>query len=173
MLHLSALVMTNQIDNVFDAISKLGMTMRGFYGEGTEAFGDFFQISNQVALGHSEMDILDNLERVIRKIIDREKTTREELLRHRKEEIRERVERSFDTLKNASIITSNETIKLLSAVRFGVDMGFMKDINMLDINEVMLLTQPAHLQKLEGQEMGPYERDIKRSDLIKSRLGKK
>jgi protein arginine kinase len=170
MLHLSALVMTNQIDNVFDAISKLGMTMRGFYGEGTEAFGDFFQISNQVAMGHSEMDILDNLERVVRKIIDREKSTRKELLRHRKEEMRERAERSFDTLKKVSIITSSETIKLLSAVRLGVDMGFIKGINMLDINEVMLLTQPAHLQKLEGREMGPHERDMKRSDFTKNRL---
>jgi len=102
MMHLSALAMTGQIDNVFEGISKLGLTMRGFYGEGTEALGDFFQISNQVALGHSEMDILDNLKRIINKLVLQEKTTRENLLSKRKEEVTDRVQRSYDTLKSAN-----------------------------------------------------------------------
>ena len=170
MLHLSALVMTNQIDNVFDAISKLGLTMRGFYGEGTEAVGDFFQISNQVALGHSEMDILDNLERIIRKILSQEKATRGNLLKKRKEEISDRVERCYKTLKAASIITSSETIKLLSAVRLGADLGLIKDIDAIKINEILLLTQPAHLQKIAGSKIAPHERDIKRADLIREKL---
>ncbi|MFC1548386.1 protein arginine kinase [Candidatus Omnitrophota bacterium] len=173
MLHLSALVMTGQIDNVFDAISKLGMTMRGFYGEGTEAYGDFFQISNQVALGHSEMDILDNLERVIRKIISKERQTREDLMQNRGVKVEDQVGRSYSTLKSAKVITSGETIKLLSAVRFGVDMGIVNDIDMLEINEILLLTQPAHLQKMIGREIGPHERDVKRSDLIRDMLEKK
>ena len=170
MLHLSALAMTNQIENVFDAISKLGLTMRGFYGEGTEALGDFFQISNQVALGHSEMDILDNLERIINKIIAREEATRKTLLIRKKEEISDRVCRSYGTLQNARIITSGETIKLLSAIRLGADLGLLKNIDTVTINEILLLTQPAHLQKLEGKQISPYERDIRRSDLIRERL---
>ncbi len=170
MLHLSALVMTGQIENVYEAISKLGLTMRGFYGEGTEALGDFFQISNQVCLGHSEMDILDNLERVINKIISREESTREMLLKERKEELTDRVFRSHGTLKSARIITSSETIKLLSAVRLGTALGLLKDLDTNMINEVLLTTQPAHLQKICGEEIGPYERDIKRSDLIREKL---
>jgi len=170
MLHLSALAATGQIENVFDAISKLGMTMRGFYGEGTEALGDFFQISNQVALGHSEMDILDNLERIINRIISQEETTRMDLLKRKKQEISDRIFRSYGTLKSARIITSNETIKLLSAIRLGTDLGLVKDMGMDKINEVLLLVQPAHLQKMEGKEIGPYERDIKRADLIRKKL---
>jgi len=174
MLHLSALAMTGQIENVYEAISKVGMTIRGFYGEGTEALGDFFQISNQLALGHSEMDILDNLSRVIDKIITREEFTREELLKRKKEEIADRVFRSFDTLKSASIITSSETIKLLSTVRLGLDLGLLKeDIDINTINEILLVSQPAHLQKVAHQEIAPYDRDIKRADLIRGKLAGK
>jgi len=171
MLHLSALVMTGQIENVFDAISKLGLTMRGFYGEGTEALGDFFQISNQVALGHSEMDILDNLERVIKKIIQREEETRQNLLKNRKEEISDSVFRSYGTLKSARIITSSETIRLLSTIRLGADLGLIKNMDAISINEVLQVAQPAHLQKISEKEIAPHERDIKRADLIREKIG--
>ncbi len=171
MLHLSALVITGQIENVYDAISKLGLTMRGFYGEGTEAFGDFFQISNQVALGHSEMDILDNLEKVINKIILQEESMREGLLGKRRQEIFDRIFRAYGTLRSARIITSGETIKLLSDVRLGVALGLIKDLDVVGINEVLLVMQPAHLQKIKGKEIGPYERDVKRADLIRQKLG--
>ncbi len=171
MLHLSALVMTGQIENVFDGISKLGMTIRGFYGEGTEAIGDFFQISNQVALGHSEMDILDNLERIIGKVIDREEETRRNMLSTKKGEISDRVGRSMETLRTAKIITSSETVKLLSTVRLGIDMGIVKDVSLAEANEMLLLSQPAHLQKSGGNKVLPYERDIKRADFIRHKLG--
>ncbi|MCK5451027.1 MAG: protein arginine kinase [Candidatus Omnitrophica bacterium] len=171
MLHLSALVMTEQIDKVFQAISKLGLTMRGFYGEGTEALGNFFQISNQVALGHSEMDILDNLERIIAKIIAREEETRNNLVAKRKREINDRIHRSFGTLKSARIITSSETIKLLSDIRLGSDLGLLEGIETDLINEILLVTQPAHLQKINSKKIAPFERDIKRADLVRKKLG--
>ncbi len=171
MLHLSALAMTGQIDNVFEAISKLGLTMRGFYGEGTEALGDFFQISNQVALGQSELEILTNLEGVINKLILREESLRKDLSTKKKEIVSDRIFRSYGTMKSARIITFAETIKLLSAVRLGVDLGLIKEIDMNTVNQILLLTQPAHLQKLVGEEKEPYERDIKRADLIKKELG--
>ncbi len=171
MLHLSALAMSGQIENVFEAISKLGLTMRGFYGEGTEALGDFFQISNQVALGYSETDILDNLERIISKIIAREEATRQNLMADKKQEVTDRIYRSFGTLKSARIITSNETVKLLSAVRLGVDLGIIKDMSTQAINEILLLAQPAHLQKISGKDIPPYERDIRRADLIRKKFG--
>lgn len=170
MLHLPALVMTNQIESVYEAISKLGLTIRGFYGEGTEASGDFFQVSNQVALGHSEMDILDNLEKIINKIISKEESTRETLLKKRKQEVADQVFRSYGTLKSARIITSNETIKLLSAVRLGANFGLVKGLDAATVNEVLLLSQPAHLQKITGKELNPNERDVKRADLIRREL---
>jgi len=172
MLHLPALVMTDQIENVYEAISKLGLTIRGFYGEGTEAYGDFFQVSNQVALGHSEMDILDNLEKIVNKIITREQATREMLMTGNKEKINDNIFRSYGTLENARIITSGETIKLLSSVRLGVDLDLIKDITIAQANEVLLLSQPAHLQKIYKSRLGPMERDVKRADLIREKLGK-
>jgi len=171
MLHLGALVMTDQMDKVYEAISKLGLTIRGFYGEGTEAYGDFFQISNQVALGRSEMDILDNLERIARKIISREQATREILISKNREAMNDRIYRSYGTLKSARIITSSETIKLLSSVRLGVDLGLVSDIDIAGVNEVLLLSQPAHLQKIYKKELSPMERDVKRADLVREKLG--
>lgn len=171
MLHLPAIVMTSQVDNVYQAISKLGLTMRGFYGEGTEALGDFFQLSNQVALGHSEMDILDNLQRIIQKIIANEEATREDFLKKKKQEISDRIFRSYGTLKSARIITTGEAIKLLSAVRLGIDLGLVKDLDLAGINEVLILSQPAHLQKSSGKDLGRYERDTHRADLIRKKLG--
>lgn len=171
MLHLPALVFTGQIDNVFNGISKLGLTMRGFYGEGTEATGDFFQISNQVALGHSEMDILDNISRIISKIIKREEETRGNVLSGRKNEIDDRISRSLGTLKSARIITSGESVRLLSVIRLGISLGILEGVDAASVNELLVMTQPAHLQKLFGREIAPHERDIKRADHIREKLG--
>ncbi|MGB2630405.1 MAG: protein arginine kinase [Candidatus Omnitrophota bacterium] len=173
MLHLPALVITGQVKNVYEAISKLGLTIRGFYGEGTEASGDFFQISNQVALGHSEPDILDNLEKIINKVISKEESTRDMLVKKRKQEVSDQVFRSYGTLKSARIITSAETIKLLSAVRLGTDLGLIKDIDTALVNEVILLSQPAHLQKIFGKKLNPNERDVKRADFIREKFCEK
>ncbi|KJJ84136.1 ATP:guanido phosphotransferase [Candidatus Omnitrophus magneticus] len=171
MMHLPALQMTDQMENVYDAISKLGLTIRGFYGEGSDASGNFFQISNQVSLGHSEVDILDNLERVVNKIIVREQDTRMYLLNQKKQETVDGVFRSYGTLKSARIMTSMETIKLLSIVRMGVALGIVKDISINVLNEILLLSQPAHLQKLNKRELSSQERDIKRADLTRKMLG--
>jgi protein arginine kinase len=104
MLHLPALVMSKQINKVLQAITKLNLTARGFYGEGTEASGNFFQISNQVTLGHSEEDILDNIERIIKQVIGHEQNARQILLEQDKARIADHVWRAFATLKNAYII---------------------------------------------------------------------
>ncbi|MFH1878476.1 MAG: protein arginine kinase [Candidatus Omnitrophota bacterium] len=173
MLHLSALVMTGQIENLFSAISKLGFTMRGFYGEGTQALGDFFQISNQVSLGHSETDILDSLERIIGRIIAQEEKTRANLMSDRKKNINARIGKSYETLKNAEIITANETVKLLSAVRLGADMGLIKDVTIQDVNEALLFSQPAHMEKMSAARGASEEIDIKRADLLREKFGKK
>ncbi|MFZ5800286.1 MAG: protein arginine kinase [Candidatus Omnitrophota bacterium] len=171
MLHLPALVMTKQINKVMAAIAKLSFTTRGLYGEGTQAMGNFFQISNQVSLGHSEVDILENLKGLIRQVIDQEEQAREVLLMQSREALEDRVFRAFGTLKSAHIISSQETIELLSMVRLGIDLNIIKDINRSLINELFIIIQPAHLQKLEGRKLTTPERDSQRARLIREKLG--
>jgi protein arginine kinase len=173
MLHLPSLVMTKQIGKVLQAITKLSLTARGLYGEGTEASGNFFQISNQVSLGHKEEDIIDNIERIIKQIVDHERSARETLLSQNREALEDRIWRAYGTLKSAHIITSTETIDLLSLVRLGVDLGVIKQSDRALINELFVITQPAHLQKLEKKKLGPNQRDVKRAEIIREKLDKK
>lgn len=170
MLHLSALVFSGQINKVLQAIAKLGLNIRGLYGEGTEAVGNLFQISNQVSMGIAEGEIMDNMERIIQQIIAREEAIRKAIVLRNKEALIDRVSRAFGTLRSAHLITSNETVALLSAIRLGVDLGLSKDIDRKTVNELFILTQPAHLQKLEGKSLGSQERDMKRADLIREKL---
>jgi len=170
MLHLPALVMTTQINRVLAAIAKLSFTTRGLYGEGTQATGNFFQVSNQVSLGHSEGDIIENINGLIRQIIEQESQARETMLSRNRAVLEDRVNRSFGILKSAHIITSQETIELLSMVRLGCDLGVVKDLNRSSINELFITTQPAHLQKLESKKLSSQERDVKRAELIRSKL---
>jgi protein arginine kinase len=173
MLHLPALVLAKQINQVLQAVIKLGLAVRGLYGEGTEASGNLFQISNQVTLGKSEADIIDNLKKVIRQIIGHEKNAREYLLRNNLQQVEDRIGRSYGLLKNAHIMNSKEAIELLSALRLGIDMGIVKDIERQAINELMVLTQPAHLQKVSGKDLDAAGRDIERANLIRERLESK
>ncbi len=171
MLHLPALVLTNQANRVLQTIAKLGLTVRGFYGEGTEVQGNFFQISNQVTLGRGEDEIVDNIDRVINQIVTREESARKNIFMRSKEKLIDRIWRSYGTLRSAHIITSSETIELLSAIRLGVDMDIIKDITIPVVNELFILTQPAHLQKMEKKVLTPNERDLKRADIIRKKLG--
>ncbi len=170
MLHLPALVMTKQISKVLQAIAKLGMTARGLYGEGTEAEGNFFQISNQITLGSAEEDVIDNLERIIRQVIGHEENARKTLMKQNREMLQDKIWRSNGTLRSAHIINTKETLSLLSMVRLGVDMGLIDDIDRRAVNELFILTQPAHLQKIEGRLLSSAQRDVKRANLIRRRL---
>lgn len=170
MLHLPALVMTRQIERILAAIAKLSFTTRGLYGEGTQATGNFFQVSNQVSLGRSEDEIIENINGLIRQIIEQENQARDAVLSQNKATLEDRINRSFGILKSAHIISSQETIELLSMVRLGCDLGMIKDIDQRTINELFIITQPAHLQKIEGKKLNPQERDIKRAEIIRSKL---
>lgn len=171
MLHLPALVMTRQINRVLAAIAKLSFATRGLFGEGTQAAGNFFQISNQVSLGHSEADIIENINGLIRQIIEQENQARQAILSKNRPLLEDRVNRSFGILKSAYIITSEETIELLSMVRLGCDLGIVnKCLSRSHINELFLTTQPAHLQKLENKKFSSQERDVKRAELIRNKL---
>jgi protein arginine kinase len=171
MLHLPGLVMTKQINKILTAISKLSFTTRGLYGEGTQASGNFFQVSNQVSLGHSELEILENIRGLIKQVIEQEDQARKTLMQQHKQLLQDRIFRAIGTLKNAHIISSDETIELLSMVRLGVDIGIIKDLNRQLLNELFIIIQPAHLQKIEAKKLTTQERDVKRANLIRERLG--
>ncbi|HQP10994.1 MAG TPA: protein arginine kinase [Candidatus Omnitrophota bacterium] len=171
MLHLPALVMTKQINKVLAAISKLSFASRGFYGEGTQASGNFYQISNQVSLGHSEADALQNIGGLIRQVIEQEEQARQALLVQNRPMLEDKIFRSHGILKNAHIISSQETVELLSMVRLGVDLEIIKDVDRNSINELFIMIQPAHLQKIEGKKLSASERDTKRASLIRQKIG--
>jgi len=170
MLHLPALVMTRQIDRVLAAIAKLSFTTRGLYGEGTQATGNFFQVSNQVALGLSESEIVENINSLIKQIVDQENQAREITLSKNRALLEDRISRSLGILKSAHIISSQETTELLSMVRLGSDLGLIKDLSRRAVNELFILIQPAHLQKIEKKKLTSAERDVKRAELIRNRL---
>ncbi len=170
MFHLPALVFSGQISKILQAIAKLGLNIRGLYGEGTEATGNMFQLSNQSSMGMTEDDLIDNIDRIINQTVSREEATRKSLIVKNKEALVDRVSRAYGTLKSAHIISSIETVTLLSAIRLGVDLGLIKNFNRKMLNDIFILTQPAHLQKLEGKVLTSNERDVKRADLIRQRL---
>jgi protein arginine kinase len=171
MLHLPALVMTKQINKVLTAISKLNFASRGFYGEGTQASGNFYQISNQVSMGHTELDVLQNINGLIRQVVEQEEQARQALLVQNRPMLEDKIFRSYGILKNAHIISSQETVELLSMVRLGVDLEIIKDVNRNAINELFIMIQPAHLQKIEGKKLSASERDTKRASLIREKIG--
>ncbi|MBI4309235.1 MAG: protein arginine kinase [Candidatus Omnitrophica bacterium] len=171
MVHLPALVMTKQINKVLAAISKLSFASRGFYGEGTQASGNFYQISNQVSLGHSEADIIQNINGLIRQVIEQEEQARQALLVQSRPMLEDKICRSWGLLKTARIISSQEAIELFSMARLGVDMGILKNVDHKAINELFIVIQPAHLQKIEGKKLNAFERDTKRAAVIRQKLG--
>ena len=171
MLHLPALVLTRQIEKVFRAVARMRLAVRGLYGEGTQATGDFYQISNQSSLGRSEEDVLKNLGAVIPQIIDYEKQAREVLVAESPVALDDKVYRAWGLLVNARTISSEETLMLLSAVRLGIHLGRLTHADMATINELFLLTGPGHLQKIRGAELSEAERDVARAEYIRKRLG--
>ncbi len=170
MLHLPALVLTKQIEKVFRALQKINLAVRGLYGEGSRASGDFYQISNQVTLGKAETTILAEIREVIPQIITYERQARSTLVRESRQALQDRVSRAFGTLCSATMMTSEETMDLLSSVRLGINLSLLEDITIPTVNELFIHTQPAHLQKLMGAPLDGEERNSARARYLRSRL---
>ena len=170
MLHLPALVLSKQIEKVFRALQKINLAVRGLYGEGSRASGDFYQISNQVTLGKSEQTILTEIRDVIPQIIDYERKARTTLLKESRQALQDKISRAKGTLRNATMMTSEETMDLLSSVRLGINLGLLEDITMPTVNELFIQTQPAHLQKLMGASLDGEERNAARARFLRQRL---
>jgi len=171
MMHLPALVLTQQINRLLSAITQVGLAVRGIYGEGSEAMGNLFQISNQITLGQSEEEILDNLYRVAKQIISHERTARQKLLAESRDRLIDRVNRSYGILANAHIMDSKEAVQRLSDVRLGMDLGLIRtNVTPLVVNELIVMAQPGFLQQLAGGMLSTEERDIRRAEIIRSKL---
>src|SRR6185503_12829020 len=153
LIHLPALVLVEEIQKVLKSIMQVGLNVRGLYGEHSEVMGNLFQISNQTTLGRSERDSIESLERVTRQIIETEERARERMLRDARTQLEDKVWRAYGTLRFCRSIQAKEVINLCSAVRLGVAMGIPGLCPLHCVNELLVLTQPAHLQRLAGGEL--------------------
>lgn len=170
MLHLPGLVLLNQVRGIFANISKLGFAVRGLYGEGTEALGNLFQISNQVTMGHTEEDIINSLMSVAGQLILQERGARRLLLRERREQLQDRVGRSYGILKHARIISSEESMRRLSDLKMGLDLGLTDGTDPGRLIELMIMTRPAFLLQKQPGELSSRQHDVLRADLIRKSL---
>ncbi len=173
MLHLPGLCLTDEIKPVINAVSKIGLAVRGLWGEGSEASGHMFQISNQMTLGRPEPEIIAHLEQIVLEVIEHENNARARLLESRKIRLQDHVGRACGILSHARMMPTGEALDLLSALRLGVDLGLTEGLLRREIDQLFIRIHPAHLQKKAGQILDPEERDIKRAQQIRRFLEKK
>jgi protein arginine kinase len=172
MLHLPALKMSGEIEKAFRAARDMRLAIRGLYGEGTEATGDFFQISNQTTLGKTEQQFIEEfVQQTIPHFIEYERRARDALLSKQGVALEDKVYRSLALLRSARTMSSDETMYLLSLLRLGINLGQVTSVDVQTINELFLLTQPAHLQKILRRDMNSQQRGDARADYIRRRLG--
>ncbi len=170
MLHLPGCVLDEQINPIIQSVNKLGLAVRGLYGEGTEALGNIFQVSNQMTLGETESIIVERLEKVLAQIIEHEQNARERLLEKKPKVVFNHIGRAYGVLANAHSISSKETMNLLSLLKLGVDMSLFPGADRALVDELFLVTQPAHLQKQVSDKLSAEERDLIRADMVRERL---
>jgi protein arginine kinase len=171
MLHLPGLKLTGELEKVRRATRDMNLAVRGYYGEGSEAAGEFYQISNQTTLGKSEAQILKEFEQeIMPQVINYERQARRLLLEKRRRLLEDRVFRALGILRHARLLSPEEAITMLSDVRLGVVTGLVKGVTEQDVNQLILLTQPAHLQRVLGQEMDQNARREARADLVREKL---
>lgn len=170
MIHLPALVLTNQAGKILGSLSQIGVAVRGFYGEGSEAQGNLYQISNQITLGLTEEEIVNNLSLVVQQLIDQERAARERLKEEFYHQIDDKVNRAYGLLAHARSMSSEEALRLLSDLRLGIDLGMITGVEPRILNEMISFIQPGLLQGSQEKEMSPWERDLVRANVIRQKL---
>ena len=170
MVHLPGLVLGEQINQVVNSVNKIGLAVRGLYGEGTEAMGNLFQVSNQTTLGEKEEQIIGRLHKVIETLIQRETQARENLLETKRTTLLDQFGRAYGILTHAYSISSKEALNLISILRLGIDLGFFPEEGRAIINQLLMDTQPAHLQNVSQQKLAAEERDQLRADIVREKL---
>lgn len=171
MLHLPALRLIGKIDRVLDVVNKVNLNVRGVYGEGTEAVGDLYQVSNKASLGLSEEEIVNNVKSIVQKLIEQERKARD-FLKSKGVDFEDRVYRAYGSLMFAKKMSYAECAKLISMVRLGINMGIINEIDNQKLNEISIFTKPATMQKCLKRELTPEERDEERGKLIKQIMNK-
>jgi protein arginine kinase len=171
MLHLPGLVMSDQINKIINSVNKIGLAVRGLHGEGTEAMGNLFQVSNQTTLGEAEGEIISRLNRVIEQIIEHEQNARALLAQRKSVTLHDQIGRAYGLLCHSYSITSKEALNLLSIIKLGIDLSVFPDAHRFPVDELFIETQPAHLQKgAQVQKMSSEERDALRATIIRAKL---
>ena len=170
LVHLPALVITQQNEKVFRSLQKINLVVRGLYGEGTQAMGDFYQVSNQITLGKSEADLVEQVNGIVPAVIQYERKARDFLINQKQNDLFDQVSRAYGTLQNAQQISSEETMYLLSRVRMGVNLGLIDNLEIPAINQLFLRTQPAHLQKIRDTTMDTDRRNVERAIYLREQL---
>lgn len=170
MLHLPALVITQQIKRIVPAITQVGLTVRGIYGEGSDAIGNLFQVSNQLTLGQTEQEIIESLISVVTQLIDHEREARLMLLRESEVRMRDKAQRAYGILSHAVVIDSKEAASRLSDLRLGVDLGIIEGVSPDVFPELMVMMQPAFIQQYYKEKLSPEERDVRRAELIRTHI---
>lgn len=170
MLHLPGLVLADQINQVLQAVHKIGLAVRGLYGEGTESLGNLYQISNQSTLGESEETIIERLDRVIGQVAAHENNAREKLLEDEPAMVSDKIGRAYGVLRHAHLIDSKEALNHLSLLRFGASAGFFPQDAITTCDSLLMEIQPAHLQLHAGRKLTPDERDSIRAEIVREQL---
>jgi len=169
MVHLPALSITREIHKVLPALTKLGIVERGVYGEGSESKGNIFQVSNGATLGKQEEEIVNQMESLVKQLINYEKKAQKNLIFRQKDAFENDIWRAYGILHNSRLLSSQESTSLLSTLRLGTDLNII-NLKRETINELSILTLPAHIQKIIGKSLSPQERDRARAKLIRDRL---
>lgn len=167
MMHLPGLVISDHMEKVIRAVNQLGITVRGLYGEGSDATGHVFQISNQQTLGESEAAIMSRLGNVLKSIIDHEINARFKYLEENRARLLDQIGRAFGVLQNAHVLNSNEALNLLSLMRLAVDFDMLPEANRSDIDRLFIECQPGHIQHATGEGIEPTARDLCRADKLR------
>ncbi len=170
MLHLPGLVLAEQVNQIIQAVNKLGLAVRGLFGEGTEALGNMFQVSNQMTLGETEADIVERLNKVVAQIIEHEENARATMLEKKPRVVFNHIGRAYGILANAHSVSSKEALNLLSLLRLGIDEGMFPGVQRTLADQLFILTQPAHLQSRYAERLSADERDFHRADMLRECL---
>jgi len=169
-IHLPGLVLTKEINKTLHGLTKVGLTYRGLYGEGSEVVGNFFQLSNQTTLGKSEEELLDHLGKIVQHVMAIEERARQVLLRDATSILEDKVWRAFGLLRYARSLGFEETMNLLSGVRLGVSLGLIPNVGLYTLNKLLVFTQPAHLSALAGAELSDDEIPVRRAEFVRRTL---
>ncbi len=173
MMHLPALSISNEITDILKAVSQVGMTIRGLYGEGSKVSGNLYQISNQISLGITEKEIMNNLNAVINQIINQENISRQKLMQNYSYEIEDRMHRALGILKSARLLDLSEGLDLISQVRLGVELGIIKNVDKKLLNSLLVNTQPAMLQKIFNTKLNEKDKNYYRARIVRETLDQK